>query len=586
VNRKRLFLNRLRWIQAGAFVVFAGLLVRMGDLQVRQHDTYYAMGIGQWLDPEPVPAERGNLYDRQGRSLALSVATWRVGVSAKSLRNKDAASCNAVADRVAGVLGLESDDVRRRLRSADGRHIVLARRAVLHRDSLLVLRRLGCATLELQHDRVYPRGGTGASLLGHFRDTGNGATANGLEQAYDDLLAGTPGEAWRHKTPQRGPGDGLEIVTPAKDGLDLVLTLDADLQAIAEDCLAAAVPECNAIGGAVLVLDPNTGEVLAAADTPVIRERADAAAHTRFWDNYNFTGSYEPGSVFKIFTAASLLARDAVDTTLAIDCDDQQFDGYHIRNSEGHDFGDMSFMDAFAHSSNVYFARMVLNLRRDEFFRDLQLFGFGKPTGAIYPGQTRGICKPVKKWSGRTQSTIAFGQEITASPLQVALAGATVANGGRLMAPMMLREVRTKSGTVVERREPVVYQRVMSKQLAEVMRDAMHKVVTEGTGGSASVPWTTVGGKTGTAQKVRDGAAGYEPGVYISSFLGLVPADEPRLLILTIIDEPDYAHHYASSSAAPLFARVVEEIGRSTSWLSGVAVRTGAGDGERRTAWR
>ena len=585
-----MLLTRLRWLQTGAFVLFAGLTVRLGDLQIRQHETLLEIGTNQWLDAVPVPAERGNIYDRQGRSLALSVTTWRVGVSTTSLRGKDPGECAAIADRVAGIFDLNPVETRRRLTEAGGKHIVLASRAVLHRDSLLALRRLGCVTFDVQHDRVYPQGGTGASLLGHFRDTGNGAVANGLEQAYDELLAGTPGEAWRHKTPHRGPGDGLEVVTPARDGLDLVLTIDADLQAIAEDCLEIAVPECHAIGGAVLIIDPNTGEVLAAADTPVIRDRTEAAEHKRFWDNYNFTGSYEPGSVFKIFTAASLLARDAVDTTLAIDCDDQQFDGYRIRNSEGHDFGFMSFMDAFAHSSNVYFARMVLNLRRDEFFRDLQLLGFGKPTGAVYPGQTRGLCKPMKDWSGRTQSTIAFGQEITASPLQVALAGATVANGGRLMAPMMVREVRTKNGSVVERREPVVYQEVMSERLAEVIRGAMLRAVTEGTGGKASVPWTTVAGKTGTAQKVREGATGYEYGVYIASFLGMVPADEPRLLILTILDEPDQSHHYASASAAPLFARVVEQIGRSTSWLSGVAVRKGAwrtDEGQSQvTAWR
>ena len=291
MNRPRPFRTRLKWVETGALVLFAGLAVRLVDIQVLQHDELSERGRIQWQTLVPVPAERGNIYDRHGRSLALSVSTWRVGVATSHRVARGEGALERVADRVASVLEREPADVRARLRAGAGRHVVLERRAVLHRDSLAVLTSLGAVTLDVQHDRIYPRGGVGASLIGHYRDTGDGAVVNGLEQAFDSMLRGTPGEAWRHRTPTLGPGDGLEIVTPARDGHDVTLTIDADLQAIAETSLADAVVECNAIGGVVLIIDPGTGELLAAADTPVITDRSEAAEHQRFWDNFNFTGS-------------------------------------------------------------------------------------------------------------------------------------------------------------------------------------------------------------------------------------------------------------------------------------------------------
>jgi len=547
---------RIRWLQLLALLPFVALCGRLVAVQVFAHDKYLQRAIDQREHREILPATRGNLYDRQGRALALSLSTWRLGISTRLAQDAD-----SVAAHVSRYLAVEATGLARRIEQSRPGHIIVARNAVVHLDTLTMLTSHKAVTNEELRTRAYPLGGTGASLLGFCRETVDGKRlVTGLEQALFDKAAG-------------GSDGCKELVRPV-DGHDVVLTIDADLQVIAESRLAEQVAECGASGGAVIIVDPWTGEILAAADTPVIVERGQVDTPD-IWDNTCFTGAYEPGSVMKIFTAASLLQRAVIDTATAYDCDDIQFDGYRIRNSEGHDFGVMSFGGAFIHSSNVYFARAVLNLRKSEFYRDLVEFGFGASSGLRYPGKTRGILEPPETWSGRSQSTIAMGQEIMCTPLQLVMATAAVANGGELMAPRLICEIRTKDGSRVERFSPVSQRRVMTPALASLLRESLALVVHEGTGRNAAVAWTEVAGKTGTAQKAIPGE-GYVPGLYMSTFLGMAPAMTPRLVVLTMIDEPDYAHHYASLSAAPLFARIIEDIGRTTDWFTGVDARAGA----------
>ncbi len=559
--------TRLRLLQRLSVIPFLILALRLVQVQVYQHDHYLALAKKQWQDQQVLPAARGNIYDRNDRSLALSIITWRLGVSGKNLQDQDP---DAMAATMSPLVGQDAGVLAGRLRraKANREYVLIDRKAVLHGDTLNALRRLTGIELEPLHTRSYPMGGAGASLLGFCNpDSGGKNLTAGLECSYDGQLAGQAGKGLLYKM---GPGantDGLQVTVPPRDGHDVKLTIDADLQLIAEQELAAAVDSCRASGGTVLIVDPRTGDILAAADTPVLGARSDAKG-PEAWDNFVFTGAYEPGSIFKIFTTAALLDRSALDTVTVYDCDNIQFDRYKIHNSEGHDFGRISFLNAFVHSSNVYFARTVLGLEREEFYEDLTKMGFGVLDDVLYPGRTRGALQEPKKWSRRTQSTIAIGQELLATPIQLAMAAAAVANGGMLLAPRLIAEIRNKDGTVVERGEPEVLRRVMSAEVAALLRDSMAEVVRRGTGRAAGLEWIECGGKTGTAQKALP-KLGYQPGKYMSTFLGMVPAREPRLVILTMLDEPDYAHHYASQSAAPLFGRIVQEIGRGTDWLVG-----------------
>lgn len=574
-------ITRLRVIEGIVLAFFVVLLGRLVCLQVARHDDYLESGRALWQDREPLPAERGDLLDRQGRSLALSVTTWDVGLAPSQYRNLGRERLLEAADRLSQLLDLDPAETRRRLAAAGTRHLTLRRRAVLHRDTLAAVRRVYGHSLDPRRDRIYPLGGTAASLLGFYREGANGEDLmTGLELGCDHWLRGTPGVALWNRTPSGGPGDSREEIVPAVDGLDLELTLDADLQTIAESRLAAAVARTESRGGVVVIVDPRTGDVLAAADTPVVRERSEADP-VQGWDNAVFTGAYEPGSVFKIFSGASVLARGALDTTMVIDCDDTDFGGYAVHNDMNHEYGELAFMDAFAHSSNVFFARAVLNLTEQEFLDDLHLFGFDRALGVPYPGATRGILAPRKTWERRKLSTLSYGQAIATTPLHLVMAAAAVANGGELLAPRLVRRVLDKRGRTVEDLEPVVRHRVIEPELAALLREAMAKAVREGTGRKAAVGWTTVGGKTGTAEKVVPGDTTYTPGAYMATFLGFVPADSPRLVILTMLDQPAYRYHYASESAAPLFREVVEEIGRTTTWLSGLEPGGGAAPSRR-----
>jgi stage V sporulation protein D (sporulation-specific penicillin-binding protein) len=287
------------------------------------------------------------------------------------------------------------------------------------------------------------------------------------------------------------------------------------------------------------------------------------------WNNRNFTYQFEPGSVFKIFSTASLLRNSAIDTATVFNCDNDQGDKIYVRNDRNHSYGNLSLMEAFSQSSNVFWGKAVGNLKRDELYRDLTEFGFGQATSFPYDGQPRGVLRPVNKWSDRSMQTIAIGQEVAVTALQLGLAVCSVANGGTLYAPRLIREVRDDRGRVIEEVQPVPLRRVMAPPLAALLREAMGRVVLEGTGQAAGMDWISIGGKTGTAQKSVDGK-GYTPGAYIASFSGMVPLENPRLVILTVIDQPRYEYHYASSSAVPLFADVVRGIRRSTDWLTDV----------------
>jgi stage V sporulation protein D (sporulation-specific penicillin-binding protein) len=287
------------------------------------------------------------------------------------------------------------------------------------------------------------------------------------------------------------------------------------------------------------------------------------------WINRNFNNQFEPGSVFKIFSTASLLRNSAIDTATVFNCDNDQGDKIYVRNSGKHSYGNLPLMQAFSVSSNIYWGRAVGNLRKSELYRDLTDFGFGQATSLAYDGQPAGILHPVASWSGRSMQTIAIGQEVAVTALQLGLAVCSVANGGILYAPRLIKEIRDDRGRVIEKIQPVCLRRVMAPPLAALLREAMGRVVLEGTGQGAGMDWITTGGKTGTAQKSVDGK-GYTPGAYVASFAGMVPLENPRLVVITVLDQPRYDHHYAAQSAVPLFASIVKGIRRSTAWLTDV----------------
>lgn len=553
-------LRFLRW-----FVVAAGLVLaaRVVQIQVFEHDHYRVVAEGKWTQEIPLYPERGNIYDRNGEPLALSVTTWRVGVSVGLVKDPD-----ATAATVAGALGIDPSPLAERIRRHGPGHLVITADTVLDRDQKLKLMADPAVTLEDLRSRLYPRDAVGASLLGFFRYGDKQDVATGLEISLAEHLAGKEGRAREIKTPQRNRNLGHIVIDEPEHGKSVTLTLDAELQAICEEQLGQAVTDYGAKGGSVLVLDPRTGDVLAAASWPLAGTRSRPQSELGVWTNLNFTAQYEPGSVFKIFTLASLLGNCAIDTATVFNCSDPDFGSYQIHNEGRHEYGDLPLMRAFSKSSNIYFARAVGNLSDQEFYRDLVDFGFGEPTNLPYGGQAGGILYHPSQWSRRSKSTLAIGHELMATPIQLGMALCAVANGGVLYAPRLVRSLTDPGTQATVDLAPLPLRRIMSPSLTEVLREAMRRVVGEGTGVAAQLDWITTGGKTGTAQKAKEGRIA--PGAYVASFAGLAPIDSPRLVVLTVLDEPSYRYHFASQCAVPLFRDILVEVRNRTRWLTDV----------------
>lgn len=561
-------------------MVFLGcglaLAARVIFVQVVEHDRWLARANDQWSREVVIDAERGNLYDRNGRPLAVSVTTTQLGVTRRFLDQEKGPRAELVAD-LAAAAGLTEADVARRIDPADGgSHVVLGSGLVLKAELRDRLRRWKSVTLDERCSRYYPTDGMGASVVGFYRQDPDASHATGLELSLEKHLAGKPGRAREMQTAKAGVKLGRVVLENATHGRSLVLTIDSGLQEICEQRLREAVTSTNAQGGSVLVLNPANGDVMAAASWPLMDTRARSHSDGAVWNNRNFTTAFEPGSLFKVFSGAALLHAGAVDTGTVFNCDNNSGSPFGISNDKHHDYGHISFAKALTVSSNVYFAKAVMRMDDDKFYGELSDMGFGERTRLPYSGQPRGTLHTPDRWNGADKPSMAIGQAVTATALQLGMALCAVANGGHLYAPRIVKEIRGRDGGAVEEVQPVELRRVMAPSLAEVLRGAMRRVVDDGTGKATRVDWIDTGGKTGTAQKVREGGRGYTPGANIASFGGIVPVDNPRLVILVVIDEPDHAHHYASQSAVPLYRTVMEDIHRCTDLLSDVpGERTG-----------
>ena len=554
--------RRFRVVRVVCLVVGVVLAVRLAQVQIFQHGRWRDEAQRQWLQSRVLPARRGDLFDREGRPLALTISNFRVGVSGSLVRNAE-----ALAAVLAEVFGGSTAEQLAALEQQGADYRVLSREVQLDHESQQLLARFPAVNVQEQLGRVYPLDGVGASYIGFSRiDPDSTRHLTGLELGLDQTLAGVEGRAKRVRSGRAGRDHGEVVVSPARHGSHITLTLDADLQEICESRLAEAIERTGSRAGSVLIVDPHHGDVLAAASWPLTPTRRRRVGDAAAWVNRNFSEPYEPGSVFKVFTAAALLTCGAIDTATVYDCADHQFQGFTIREATGHEFGRLNFNQAFTHSSNVWFARSVANIAPREHHRMLLDFGFGRGAGVPYPNEQDGTLHAPSAWSGRTQPTMAIGQEIAATPLQLAMALSAVANGGTLFAPRLIQRVQAADGSQTREQAAQSLRRVIPPELAALLRQAMARVVTDGTGAAVARDWITVAGKTGTAQKAEPGV-GYANGLHTATFAGFLPVEQPRLVIVAVLDEPPYRYHYAAQSAAPLFGNVVDDIRQTTRWL-------------------
>jgi cell division protein FtsI (penicillin-binding protein 3) len=405
--------------------------------------------------------------------------------------------------------------------------------------------------------RFYPKGSLAAGVLGFVGLDDKGLA--GLEHSYDSTIRGKPGEVIALTDARRSTFGEAEVANgrPPEEGASLVVSIDSGIQFAAEQAISEAVTQSQARSGVAILLDPSDGSVLAMAMAPGFDPNDYGRFSPEGRRNHAIADAHEPGSTFKIVTGAVALENSVVTLDETIDTGDGTIRVGNTVISE-HDrkhFGALTLAGVFEHSSNVGIIRVGLRLGPQRLWAGATALGIGRPTGIDLPGENSGIFRRPERWSMLSNATISMGQEVSLTPLQLARVGAAIANGGRLVTPRLVRRIAHPDGRV-ETLAALNAERVLSEDTARTVRNLMVGVVDHGTGRKAAIPGFVVAGKTGTAQKA--GIGGYQPGRYVSSFVGFAPSENPRVVGLVLIEEPK-GRYYGGDIAAPVFARVVSQ---------------------------
>lgn len=415
---------------------------------------------------------------------------------------------------------------------------------------------------KLETKRIYPQGVLASQLVGQVGKDGQGIY--GLEVLFDERFRGTDGWQTRVLNVDRQiqAGRKMEGRDPIP-GEDLVLTIDRNMQEVVEKALKDGVETFLAESGSAIVMDPYTGEILAMASYPTFDPNAPVSAATRAKRNDIVSLAFEPGSIFKLVTAATAIETKSVDPNTVFSGEKGRWvldNGDVIRDT--HDHGDMDMTAAMAMSSNIVFAKIADLVGDKRFYRYVRSFGFGSKTSVELPGEESGRLKPTHEWSGRTLKTMGFGHEILVTPLQMVMAFCAIANGGKLMQPTIIREWRSADGEILEKKKPEEVRRVVSEKTASRVRSMLREVVEAGTAklvNSKKLPGIVFGGKTGTAEKYNQELRRYDHTKQVASFIGLAPAENPRYVCMVLVDDPK-TRTVGGLTSGPIFRKIMEGI--------------------------
>jgi cell division protein FtsI (penicillin-binding protein 3) len=528
---------RLGVVQIGLLGALAALVLRAGQVQLVEGKRHAAEAAAQRTERVVLEARRGTLSDRHGTALALTQETYHVGIAPNELRDPRG-DAGVLARRLRVSSGELDRALRRRYAWFAGPYTAL---------EVEPLRAVRGVHLEPVLRRFYPSAEFARAVIGRVGDDGLGAS--GLERLLDSLLSGTPGAAVVLKDRA-----GREYESPARliaeptAGYDVVLTIDAELQEIAQRALDDAVDRMNADGGDVVMLDPATGEALAIAS-----HRRDGGTRPSA-----FTDTFEPGSLAKIFAAAALVTFNRVRPGERVSGEGGRYQLPDRVITDEHPLPSLTLADAIRVSSNIALIKFAARLRPDEQYTMLRAFGFGTPTGIEFPAESPGRLRPPNEWSRPSSASLAIGYELAVTPLQVAAAYAAIANDGVLLQPTLIREIRDASGAVRYRHRPEPVRRAVTPGVAARLRDLLRGVVAVGgTGERAALANFQLAAKTGTTRRVVDGR--YAPGQYTASFAALFPADDPQLVVVMKIDNPQKGSYFAAQTAAPVTRSMLEQ---------------------------
>lgn len=568
--------KRIACLLLFVMILLAVLLLRVAYFQIFMAGELKQGAENQRFRSISISSGRGTIYDRLGYELAISVDAESVYAIPKEVginetvkndqgRNvsklkRDKAQKKQVARVLAEILAIDANQLEKNF-DRNTSFVWVKRKASIEEieklRSAISEQKINGIEISQNPRRFYPQNILASQILGIAGIDNQGL--EGLEKQFDDYLRGVPGsDHSEFDTAGRHIPHGERQYRPPINGDELYLTIDRNLQYIVERELEKAVNDTKSKRGMSLVLDPQTGEILALASYPTFNPNKFAEYPSANRRNPLLTDMYEPGSTFKIFTAAAALEEGKVrpDSTFHdpgyIVVDDRRLKCW---KDGGH--GSQDFVAAIENSCNPAFATLALRLTKERFYDYIKAFGFGKMTGIEFPGESPGMLKPLSKVGNVELANIGFGQGLSVTPIQMAMGVSAVINGGYLLKPQLVKEIRSIDGTIKRSSHREVVARVLSNKTSATMRQLLESVVANGSGSNAYLPGYRVGGKTGTAQKVVSGQHGYSQ--LIASFVGFAPANDPRMLAMVILDEPGCYIKYGGVIAAPVVGSIFRD---------------------------
>jgi cell division protein FtsI (penicillin-binding protein 3) len=538
--------------------IFAGLLFlwilvigfRLVRLQVVKYGDFTLRAQRQQNRSIPVEPRRGNIYDRNGYALAMSIDVDSIFAVPSEIHDQE-----TTAAILGKVLDMPPQEIMARLQSS--RNFAFIKRKVDGETSNRV-KELNLRGIYFRKEpkRFYPKRELAAQVIGYvgMDDEGLG----GLERAFDDDLRGIPGQELISIDARRKWYSRVE--KPPDPGQNLVLTIDQTIQYIAENALDQGMEDTKAIAGTVVVENPRTGEILALANRPTFNPNAFNSVPTESLKNRAVSDVYEPGSVFKIVTYSAAIDQHVVTPEDHVDCQHGSIDVFGMKIHDHESLGVVTIAEALAHSSDVAAIKVGMKLGDERLYHYIHDYGFGQQTGIELPGETRGLAKPVSRWSKVSIGAISMGQEIGVTPLQTISLVSTIANDGVYTPPRIVAgELPPDSKALPVVFHPAQQHRVVSAMTAVQMKKMLEGVVLFGTARRAILDGYTVAGKTGTAQKVDPATGGYSKTKYVASFIGFAPVNNPAITIAVILDSP-IGLHQGGQVSAPVFKRIAQQV--------------------------
>ncbi|MFZ1217709.1 MAG: penicillin-binding protein 2 [Chthoniobacterales bacterium] len=543
-------------------VLFSAFSFRLVYLQMIKHDEYAGLAAEKHVYKQAIFAERGSILDANNEVLAHNTPVETVVADATHLNNREATIL-----LLRDALEIPAGELSEKL-EGERRYIVLKREvpvavAVALREKLRAQNLRGIY-FERDSTRIYPNGSMLCHVIG-FTDFEHRGI-QGVESSMEEYLHGQDG--YRYIEHNRA---GQEIVLyrgqerMPRNGYQVRLTIDLNLQNIVENEIDAAMREYTPQKATIILMRPQTGEILAMANRPNFDLNLRSEAKPEQMKNRAIIDMMEPGSTFKIVTAATALNEHKVrpDTTIFCENGIWNFGGRPLHDHKA--YADLSVQDILIKSSNIGAAKLALTVGEQKFYEYIRRFGFGERTGIELPGEIPGVIRPPQSWSKISITRIPMGHEVGVTPLQMTVAMATIANGGKLVTPRIVKSITTEEGKTVSVFSPVVLRQVISPETAAQVGNALRGVVSDrGTAAAAAVPGFNISGKTGTAQKV-DPKGGYEHGKYVVSFSGYLPSEHPEFVGLVVLDDAHTSNpelNYGGLVAAPIFARIAEKAAR------------------------